>query len=102
MKSIKVKKEEKENKKNVIGNIFTSMLELPREIILNLPLITITGNQEMSIENYKGVIEYTEERIRINTTCGIMRLEGKKLFLKQITSESILVTGNITKFEYLM
>lgn len=82
--------------------IFSNMLELPKEVALNLPLISITGNQEMEIENYKGVVEYTEERIRLNTSCGILKIEGKSLFLKQITTENMLITGKITKLEYML
>ncbi len=77
-------------------------LALPREIVSNLPLITIVGKEELSIENYKSVIEYTNERIRINTPCGVIKIEGAKLILKQITNENILVLGTIRNIEYLM
>lgn len=84
-------------KKKII-NIF----ELPKEVILNLPLISIIGSEEINIENYKGVIEYNLERIRINTSCGVLKIEGKKLSLKQITAENISVNGLISKLEYLL
>jgi sporulation protein YqfC len=80
----------------------TKLFELPKEIILNLPLITVTGNEEINIENYKGVIEYTEERVRINTSCGVLRIEGKRLLLKQMTSELMTVTGAVSRIEYLL
>ncbi|MDR1533288.1 MAG: sporulation protein YqfC [Clostridiales bacterium] len=85
-----------------IKNKVTALFELPREIVLNLPLITITGNEEISVENYKGVIEYSEERIRINTSCGVLRIEGRKLLLKQITAEMMTISGAVTRLEYLM
>ncbi len=76
-------------------------LELPKEIIFNLPLITIVGNEEINIENYKGVIEYSPEKIRINTACGVLKINGEKLSFKQITAENIIVTGVIQTLEYL-
>ena len=76
-------------------------LELPKEIIFNLPLITIVGNEEINIENYKGVIEYSPEKIRINTECGVLKINGEKLSFKQITAENIIVTGVIQTLEYL-
>lgn len=100
-KKMKKSVQKEEVEKNPIKRQVSELFEIPREIILNLPLVTVTGNREMSIENYKGVIEYTEEKIRINTSCGIMKIEGKNLFLKQITSEHILIIGIINKFEYL-
>ena len=76
-------------------------LELPKEIIFNLPLITTVGNEEINIENYKGVIEYSPEKIRINTECGVLKINGEKLSFKQITAENIIVTGVIQKLEYI-
>ncbi len=78
----------------------TAMLDLPKEVMLNLPLVTLIGCEELNIENYKGVLEYTEEKVRIKTTVGIMSVEGKKLSLKLVTQENISVTGSISKMEY--
>ncbi len=80
----------------------TAMLELPKEIVLNLPHISIIGSEEINIENYKGVIEYTEQLIRINTSSGILRLTGKKLCIRQITDENIKITGVLGALEYLL
>ena len=79
----------------------TEALALPKEIVLNLPLISLYGNEELNLENYKGVVEYTSERIRINTSKGILKIEGRNLLLKQVTSENISVTGGIVKIEYI-
>lgn len=88
--------------KSNIKKTITSMLELPKEVVFNLPLISVIGNEQINIENYKGIIEYNLERIRINTSCGIMKIEGKNLLLKQITAENISVTGSISKLEYIL
>ena len=77
-------------------------LDLPKEVIMNLPLISLTGREELMIENYKGVIEYTEEKIRVNTSVGVLKVEGNNLFLKHITADSIVVTGGILKMEFLI
>lgn len=79
----------------------TELLALPKEIILNLPQIILTGSGELSIENYKSIIEYTESKVRINTNSGVLLVEGNGLGLKQITAEHIIVVGNIAKLEFL-
>ena len=79
----------------------TDLLYLPKEVILNLPQVILTGQGEVSIENYKNIIEYTEERIRINTNSGILLIAGHSLRLKQITVEHISVVGDVVKLEYL-
>lgn len=84
-------------KKKVAG-----ALELPKEVMLNLPLISLTGNEELLIENYRGIIEYTETTARLNTACGVLRIDGRGLVLKELTSESLLITGRLAKLEFIV
>ena len=79
----------------------TDLLSLPKEIILNLPLITITGSEEITIENYKNIIEYTDTKIRVNTSSGVLVIDGLGLALKALTAEYITVAGAVVKIEYL-
>ena len=83
-------------KRNVVN-----ALELPKEVILNLPFISLTGKEELTIENYKGIIEYGDEIMRVGTASGVLRIEGKELLLKQLTSECIVVTGSIKGISFL-
>lgn len=80
----------------------TEALELPKEVVLNLPLVSLIGREELCIENYKGVIEYSDDKIRINTASGVLKIEGKNLFLRHITSESVTITGGIVKLEFMI
>ena len=79
----------------------TEALELPKEIMLNLPLISLVGREEVTIENYKGILEYSEETVRIGTAAGVLRLEGSGLCLKQLSAECIVVTGRIENLSFL-
>ena len=54
-------------------------LEMPQEIYSNIPKITITGFEEMIIENFKGILEYEDFFIRINTNIGIININGYEL-----------------------
>ncbi len=81
-------------KRNVRSAV-TEALELPKESVLDIPLITFVGREEVILENYKGIIEYSEETVRINTGAGVVCLEGRNLILKSITAESITVKGTV-------
>jgi len=78
----------------------TSLLALPKEITLDLPLIMATGQEEINIENYKSLVEFTDTMIRIHTTSGMLTVEGQRLLLKQVTSEHVLITGRINKIQW--
>lgn len=80
---------------------FTETLKLPREVMLDLPLISLTGREEIMIENFKGILEYGDDRIRINTKCGVIRITGKNLVLGQITSECLNIKGVLSSIEFI-
>ena len=74
-------------------------LEMPQEIYSNIPKITITGFEEMIIENFKGILEYEDFFIRINTNIGIININGYELKLENMTHDDIKVTGKIESFD---
>ena len=79
----------------------TEALELPKEIMLNLPLISFIGREEVAIENYKGILEYSEETVRVGTAAGILELNGRSLCLKQLSAECMVVTGQVESMRFL-
>lgn len=85
-----------------IKNIFAKLIEIPKEVVADLPLISMTGNEELMIENYKGVIEYSDCKVRINTSKGVIKIEGRNLLLKEITDDDIEVMGTILKIEFII
>lgn len=80
---------------------FSELLDLPKEIVLNIPKITLVGKSDMMLENYKGIIEYDDKRIRINTGIGVLRITGSGLCIKEITSEDIIICGEILGIEII-
>ena len=75
------------------------LIEMPREIIYTEPRLTIQGFKELLIENFKGILEYEEFFIRINTSIGTININGFNLNLTQITDEDIMITGKIDSIE---
>ena len=75
-------------------------MELPKEVYSNVPRIIITGFDEMLIENFKGILEYEEFYIRINTYIGIININGYGLKLENMTNDDIKVTGKIESFDF--
>jgi len=79
----------------------STAFEIPKEIVLDMPFISLRGNNEAVVENYKGIIEYSPEKIRINTTVGILKLTGCKMTIKCLDVNNIIITGCITQIEFL-
>lgn len=87
-------------KKKKMQNRIDKMLEMPQEVYSNIPKITITGFEEIIIENFKGILEYEEYYVRINTYIGIININGFNLKLENMTNEDIKVIGKIENLEF--
>lgn len=72
---------------------FAEMLEMPKDLISNCSKITSYNDNQVIVENYKGILEYTNEKIRIKTPGRILCLNGEKLFINAITENDILIEG---------
>lgn len=92
-----MKKKKLQEVKSTVSDIF----ELPKEITLNMPKMNIIGNNQMLIENHRGIIEYGPSLIRVNSTIGVIRLKGEDLNLRNIGVEDIMVTGDIRSMEFI-
>ena len=63
-------------------------------------IVTITGRREVLIENYKGILEYTEEYIKIQTKNAKLTVYGKRLNIEYYTNEDMKVVGFIKSIEF--
>lgn len=72
-----------------------SILELPEEVLLNLPRITVIGGNKTNIENYKNILKYENDLIKIETQIGNINIIGINLIIEQITNENLSILGKI-------
>ena len=48
-------------------------LELPKDLVYGAVMVTITGRGEVLVENYRGILEYNQTHIRLQTkTCRLL------------------------------
>ena len=71
---------------------------VPKEVIMNIPKLTIAGASEIYIENHKGILSYTDTEIRVSTPMGIVRVFG--ISIDRIRLEDILISGQFKQIEY--
>lgn len=74
---------------------FANVMEIPKDIALDLPRITMIGNLQMIIENHKGIVEYSENKIRVLVTRGQLEIEGKNMALRTIQLDEIIIDGEV-------
>lgn len=90
--------------KNNINNFksrLSESLDIPRDVTFGVPNIKMTGNMEITIENHKGIIEYSQSILRINSGCGIIKISGKDLEIKEISQEYVTINGMFDSIEFV-
>ena len=65
-----------EKGKDAIRQAMAEFLDIPRDLVLDLPKVTVVGRNELYIENHRGIIEYNLNRLRVNLSRGF--LEDRK------------------------
>lgn len=92
-----MKKSEKTSKKE----LFMESLQLPKDICMGALRVTLTGNSEAWIENYRGILEYTDQMILLQAkTCQVC-FEGTRLTVDYYTNEDMKISGCICNVRYL-
>ena len=87
------------DKKNLKERI-TDAAGMPKDVLLGVPLLTITGQSEACIENYRGILEYTDKLIRIQTKLGKIHVIGRNLQIEFYTNDEMKIVGQITVIEF--
>lgn len=68
-------------------------LELPRDILMDLPRIVVTGNTEISIENHRGIVAFEENMVKINSRVGFIIIYGKNFEILFLGGKTITLRG---------
>jgi sporulation protein YqfC len=75
-------------------------LHLPADVLAGAPIITATGRNELCLENYKGIIEFNGNQIKIQTKLCRICIEGKHLNILYFTEDEMRITGYIQAIYY--
>ncbi len=90
-----------DNKRELISKAMADFLEIPADVVLDLPKLTITGRNELYLENHKGIIEYSTSRMRVNLSRGYLEINGERLEIQALMPDEMKVIGEINSIRYL-
>ncbi len=80
--------------------LIVESLKLPKDTMLGAAIVTITGNREAFIENYKGILEYTTESIVLQGKNCKISFEGRQMSIDYYTNEDMKISGTIDTVRY--
>ena len=83
------------------GEKLISAMQIPMASVINLTHFEMNGNREIVVDGCKGILEYDENIIRLNTGKMITKFLGRHLNIKCLTPDSLVIEGFITSIEFL-
>jgi sporulation protein YqfC len=73
----------------------SEILELPLDVSLDLPKVTIVGDLGVLIQNHRGLIQYSPEKIVIGVGKGQIAILGRSLQIEEVSKEDMIVRGSL-------
>ncbi|NLP51271.1 sporulation protein YqfC [Bacillus sp. RO1] len=84
-----------------MNNWITNNMELPADVMMDLPRITMIGQIHIYIENHRGLLTFTDKEIRLLLKQGQLLVKGESFVIRTILPEEILLEGKINQVMYL-
>lgn len=89
-----------QNKMSKVKKDLAEKLDIPRDVILNIPKIVIVGNDELTIENHQGILQFSDNFMRIKSNLGNIGIQGRDFEILFISGTTIVLSGVFKSVEY--
>lgn len=89
-----------ENRREAFNKAVADFLEIPRDLVLDIPKLTLVGRNELYLENHRGIIQYNSRLLRLNLSRGFLEIEGQDLEIRALMPEELHVTGEIISVRF--
>ncbi len=89
------------NHDNGLKEKIISACNIPKDAALGYPITKIVGDKELIIENYRGILEYNNELIKVVTKIGQIKIMGVNLEIEYYTNDEMKIVGKIEKIHIL-
>ena len=92
-------KKDKNNKEKMVDRI-ADFLEMPEELVGNNAKITLVDNKYLYLEGKNKIEDYYDHYIKIKTKKVTISLDGKKMKIKEISDNELMIEGDIISISY--
>lgn len=76
-------------------------LDLPQDLFLGLPNISLSGNREVYLSNHRGILSYGQEEMVILIKEYQLVIKGKSLSIVSYTKDDLTIQGYIRSMEFI-
>lgn len=83
-----------------INQITAKLLDLPQDVAMDLPRITMIGNVQLYIENHRGVLHFSSDSLTLALSTGKLEVDGTDLVIRVILPDEVMIEGKIRDIQY--
>lgn len=80
--------------------IIIDKFDFPKDVIMDVPKILVIGDQEITIENHKGIIAFERNIIKINSRFGPITINGENFEILYIGTSTTTISGKFKSIFY--
>lgn len=77
-----------------------SALNLPEDVFIGEMLLTFIGGHEVTIENYRSIVFYTDTVLKLQGKTTRLTITGQQLVIEYYDKEELKLTGQIKSAEF--
>lgn len=99
-RSSRQRKEERQERREEWKARLAERTMMPGDIVSGSCCLTAMGQNEIVIENYRGILEYAPERLIVLTKKCRVEICGKRLEIAYYAKEEMKITGKIECISY--
>ncbi|MDF2903121.1 MAG: sporulation protein YqfC [Bacillus sp. (in: firmicutes)] len=85
----------------LVRDWITKKMDLPSDVMMDLPRITMVGQIHIYVENHRGLLTFSDKELRLLLKQGQLLVKGKAFVIKMILPEEILLEGKIDQVIYI-
>ena len=84
-----------------VKQLMTQTMDLPQDVMMDLPRITMIGQLHIYIENHRGLLGFSDSEVRLMLKNGQLLIKGTSFVIKTILPEEIMLEGKIDKVYFI-
>lgn len=84
-----------------LKQLIVKKADLPEDVIMDLPRITMIGQLHIYIENHRGLLAFTDREVRLMLKHGQLLIKGSAFVIKTILPEEIMLEGQIEQVLFI-
>lgn len=86
---------------NIVSQNIINACQLPKDVLEGAFIISMTGNRELSIENFRHILKYQPDSLILQCKKCKIHIEGKDLNIELYSKEELRIKGVISEIKFL-